>query len=124
MWAVTETFNSYMPLINYWPSIRNVELFVERCCACQLGKGNASNAGLYLPLPIPTQPWTLDVSMAFILGLPRTQKGNDSIFIVVDRFSKMTHFVPFQEVYRLHGLRSSIVSDRDTRFLSHFWKPL
>ncbi|CAA7036526.1 unnamed protein product [Microthlaspi erraticum] len=122
----------------FWPSLRrDVEIFFERCRACQLGKGNASNASLYLPLLIPTQPWT-DVSMDFILGLPRTQRGNDSIFVIVDRFSKMAHFLPckqttdavrvaqlfFQEVYRLHGLPTSIVSDRDTRFLSHFWRSL
>ncbi|KAL4311911.1 hypothetical protein GQ457_01G020430 [Hibiscus cannabinus] len=122
----------------FWPNMRrDVERFCERCVTCKKAKSKVSPHGLYLPLPIPDSPW-IDISMDFVLGLPRTRTGRDSIFVVVDRFSKMAHFIAchktddavnvanlfFREIVRLHGIPRLIVSDRDVKFLSHFWRTL
>jgi len=122
----------------FWPHMRKcVHTLCDKCIACRKAKSRVQPHGLYTPLLIPTMPW-VDISMDFILGLPKTSKGKDSIFVVLDRFSKMAHFIPchkvddachianlfFKEVLRLHGLPRSIVSNRDSKFLSHFWKTL
>ena len=78
----------------FWPKMRkDVERFVARCTTCQKAKSWLNPHGLYLPLPIPIAPWE-DISMDLCVGLPRTRKGRDSVFVVVDRFSKMAHFIP------------------------------
>ncbi|CAJ2636512.1 unnamed protein product [Trifolium pratense] len=122
----------------FWPHMKtDAQKFCDRCIVCKRAKSKVMPHGLYTPLPIPEFPW-IDISMDFVLGLPRTKNRKDSIFVVVDRFSKMAHFIPckkvddachvadifFKEVVRIHGLPRSIVSDMDSKFLSHFWRTL
>ena len=126
----------------FWPKLQtDVRRYVEECLICQQEKGGTSNVGLYNPLPIPHKPWDL-VRMDFVIGPPRTKLGYDRIFVVVDKFSKMAHFIAcktthdashvagffFKGVVRLHGLPLSIISDRDPKFLGHFgmtlWRKL
>ena len=92
---------------------------------------------MYTPISVPKKPQS-DINMDFVLGLPKIVKGYDSIFVVVDRFSKMAHFIPckktldakhvakifFKKVVKIHGLPRSINSNRDSKFVGYFWKTL
>jgi len=116
---------------------KDMQRICDKCIICRKAKSRTQPYGLYTLLLVPKEPW-LDISMDFILGLPRSKRGRDSIFVVVDRFLKMTHFIPchktddatniadllVREIVRLQRVPKSIVSDRDVKFLSYFWKVL
>ena len=112
--------------------------YIKACEKCQKNKSRNKNKFGYLsPLPIPERNWE-PISMDLITSLPVTPRGYDAIFVVVVKLSKMTYFVPtnttvtaakladlfLSEIYRLHDLPSVIISDRDSRFTSNFWKEL
>jgi len=115
----------------------NILTFVAECDVCQCHKGETvKSPGTLQPVPIPASIW-MDVSMDFITGLPKS--GNNSvIMVVVDRLSKYTHFYalphPFtptlvaqdfmDQIFKLHGMPTSIVSDHDLTFTGNFWQEL
>ena len=94
-------------------------------------------AGLLEPLPVAEWKWD-HVTMDFVSGFPKTYQGKDGEWVVVDRLTKSAHFLAIRttdsvltlsklyvrEIVRLHGVPLSIVSDRDARFTSRFWKSL
>ena len=123
----------------YWPRMyQAVERFVASCDTCQRVKpSNQPSSGLLQPLPVPERNWS-SISMDFIVDLPPSTTGTNALFVVVCRLSKQAHFIPTRtsataqdiaklfvsNVFRHHGLPSSIVSDRDPKFVSHFWSAL
>ncbi|GJP86111.1 hypothetical protein CLOP_g16170 [Closterium sp. NIES-67] len=123
----------------YWPHMADdVQKFVTSCDTCQRMKSSKQKkAGLLQPLPVPEQPWQV-VSLDFITGLPPTSSGHDAILVVIDKFSKMGHFIPTHTTARTeetaqlfvrhiisqHGIPTTLISDRDPKFTSKFWKEL
>jgi hypothetical protein len=117
-----------------WKGMRSdVESYIKQCDTCQRAKHSHTHpAGLLQPLPIPSGIWR-DLSMDFIEGLPKSD-GFSVIMVVVDRLTKFAHFIPVKHPYtaasiaklfldtvvKLHGMPHSLVSDRDTIFVSSF----
>jgi hypothetical protein len=117
---------------------RDVATHVALCDVCQRVKVEHQRpAGLLQPLKVLKWKWE-EISMDFIVGLPRTRDGYDSIWVIVDRLTKVAHFIPVKTTYSgaqlaelymsrivcLHGVPKKIVSDRGTQFTSRFWKRL
>jgi hypothetical protein len=110
---------------------------LKRDVATHVAAKHQRQAGLLQPLKVPAWKWE-EISMDFIVGLPRTRDGYDSIWVIVDMLTKVAHFIPVKTTYSgaqlaelymsrivcLHGLPKKIVSDRGTQFTSRFWKRL
>jgi len=123
----------------WWTGMKiDVADYVASFLVCQKAKIEHQRPGGTLePLDIPQWKWD-SISMDFVTHLPRSMRGHDSIWVIVDRLTKCAHFLPInqkmsmdklaelyvREIVRLHGVPTSIISDRDPRFTSRFWQSL
>ncbi|KAI3757891.1 hypothetical protein L6452_05435 [Arctium lappa] len=123
----------------WWPVMKlDVAKCVERCVTClQVKAEHQRPYGSLQPLTIPEWKWK-HITMDFVFKLPKTLKGNDTIWVVVDRLTKSAHFLAMREtlpmdkltnlyideVVSRHGVPLSILSDRDSQFTSKFWDGL
>lgn len=123
----------------WWPGMKlDITRLVSKCLTCQQVKAEHQRpAGTLKPLPIPMWKWE-EIAMNFVVGLPTSSRGMNSIWVIVDRLTKSAHFIPvkntftaaqlaeiyIQEIVRLHGIPVNIVSDRDAKLTSNFWQSL
>ncbi|CAN6487123.1 unnamed protein product [Victoria cruziana] len=121
----------------WWPGMKkDITDFVAHCLICQQVKAEHQRpSGLLVQWELPEWKWD-EVTMDFVMGLPRTQRRHDAIWVIVGRLSKSAHFlairatIPLEslaylyisEIVILHSIPRAIVSDRDPRFTSKFWK--
>jgi hypothetical protein len=121
----------------WWPKMdQEIIEYVRSCLECQKDKATRHKPyGLLSPLELPYAPWT-SIAMDFITDLPLSEDC-DQLWVIVDRFTKMAHFIPLKkeqkmaehlvkifacEIWRFHGIPTDIISDRDSRFTSTEWK--
>ena len=111
----------------FWPKLKsNIAMFIAKCQECHLVKAKHQHpSGLLQPFPIPEWKWEV-IIMDFTTGLPKRKKQNDSIFVVIDKLSKATHFILvkstykvvnianifLKDIFRLHGIPKAIISNR------------
>ncbi|KAD4586096.1 hypothetical protein E3N88_23697 [Mikania micrantha] len=123
----------------WWPNMKaEIATYVSKCLTCSKVKVEYQKpSGLLQQPELPMWKWE-QISMDFITKLPKTASGCDTIWVIVDRLTKSAHFLPIKETDKLdkltriylkevvtrHGVPISIISDRDSRFTSHFWKSL
>jgi len=123
----------------WWTKMKKeIAAYVARCdTCCRVKAVHLKPAGLLQPLSVLGWKWE-EISMDFIVGLPLTQKGHNSIWVIVDRLTKSAHFIPvhstyrpsdyaelyFSQIVRLHGVPRTIISDRGPQFTARFWEHL
>ncbi|GJR37572.1 putative reverse transcriptase domain-containing protein [Tanacetum coccineum] len=123
----------------WWPNMKaNIATYVSKCLTCSKVKAEHQKpSGLLVQPEIPEWKWE-KITMDFVTKLPKTTNGYDTIWVIVDRLTKSAHFLPMREtdpmerlmklymkeVVTRHGVPVSIISDRDGRFTSLFWKAL
>ncbi|GKA04055.1 putative reverse transcriptase domain-containing protein [Tanacetum coccineum] len=126
-----------MKQLYWWPNMKaDIATYVSKCLTCLRVKAEHQKpSGLLVQPEIPQWKWN-NITMDFVTKLLRTQSGNDTIWVIVDRLTKSTHFLPMREtdsmdklarlylkeVVTRHGIPVSIICDRDPRFASNFWR--
>jgi hypothetical protein len=124
----------------YWPQMSGeIKAYVQGCHSCARNKHSTHGAhGLLAPHPVPEGRWTR-VGLDFIVGLPKTKAGNDTIFVMIDAYTKMAHFEPTthkglsarktaeiirERLVRYHGVPKTWITDRGTQFVNSFTRHL
>ncbi|GJT06672.1 putative reverse transcriptase domain-containing protein [Tanacetum coccineum] len=123
----------------WWPNMKaEIATYVSKCLTCAKVKAECQKpSGLLVQPVIPVWKWE-NITMDFVTKLPKTSTGQDTIWVIVDRLTKSAHFLPMKEtdsmekltrqylkeVVSRHGVPVLIISDRDSKFTSHFWKSL
>ncbi|GKC33538.1 reverse transcriptase domain-containing protein, partial [Tanacetum coccineum] len=122
-----------------WPGIKkDIVVYVSKCLTCLKVKAEHQRpSGLLQQPEIPEWKWE-GIAMDFVTKLPKTSSGHDTIWVIVNRLTNSSHFLPMREDYKMerlarlylneivarHGVPISIISDRDSRFTSRFWQSM
>ncbi|GJX20496.1 putative reverse transcriptase domain-containing protein [Tanacetum coccineum] len=128
-----------MKKLYWWPNMKaNIATYVSKCLTCAKVKAEHQRpSGLLVQPEIPQWKWD-NITMDFVTKLPKSSQGYDTIWVIVDQFTKSAIFVPMREtdpmdklarmylkeVVMKHGIHVSIICDRGPRFASNFWKSL
>ena len=90
---------------------REIADYVSRCLQCQQIKAiRQKPAGLLHPLPISRWKWE-DIAMDYVIGFPRSNRGNNAILVIVDRLTKAAHFIPIKDKYAMNKMATTYIRE-------------